>query len=168
MVFSPVPANQIDDDPTGYVVTRERHMPADEFWIFNVARDGESGEPIIQDGRRLLVPRFSTPPDATQPNFTQTLNTLDARLTQAVQAYNPQTRTFSLWTQHTIKVGSESGVRWYEINPALKKPVLVSTGTISSPGSFVFNGAISPDRRVDGGTRLYGDSFVINYNVSSA
>ena len=58
-------------------------------------------------------------------------------------------------------------MRWYEIDPAPATPVLLRTGSIGSSGNFFFNASISPDRRKDNATVQFGDSFVINYNVSS-
>jgi len=75
---------------------------------------------------------------------------------------------YSFWTQHTIANGSVSGVRWYEINPAPATPVVLRTGTITAANTFLFNAAISPDRQVRGATKAFGDSFVIQYNVSSS
>jgi hypothetical protein len=166
-VFSPVPANQIDNNPTGYVVARPGKMPASEFWFFNVIRNATTGEPIIQDGRSVKVADYSVPPDAAQPVVTQTLDTLDGRLTQAVQAVNPQRGTSSLWTQHTIAVGARAGVRWYEIDPAPATPTVLRRGTITFAGGFAFNAAISPDRRVQGARSAFGSNFVINYNAVS-
>ena len=54
-------------------------------------------------------------------------------------------------------------MRWYEINPVPATPVLQRSGNIAATGYFLFNGAISPDRRAGG----FGNSFVVNYNVVS-
>ena len=58
-------------------------------------------------------------------------------------------------------------VRYYEINPVPAAPVLLRSGNIGSAGTFFFNGSISPDRRKDGATAQFGNSFVVQYNVSS-
>jgi hypothetical protein len=60
-----------------------------------------------------------------------------------------------------------AAIRWYEINP-VGAPSLRRTGLIAAPGTFVYNAAISPDRRVDGATTAFGGSFVIGYSASSA
>jgi hypothetical protein len=119
------------------------------------------------------VPSYTIPPSATQPVFTQVLDTLDSRPTQAVQAINPdKSNIHSFWVQHTIKHATQnrSIVRWYEINPAPAAPVLLRSGEIgnTSPNTFFFNAAISPDRRKLGATVQFGDSFVLDYNRSSA
>ena len=44
----------------------------------------------------------------------------------------------------------------------------LDTGLIAVPGTFLYNAAISSDRRVDGATTAFGGSFVIGYSVSSA
>lgn len=61
-------------------------------------------------------------------------------------------------------------VLWYEVDPTPLAPVLLRTGVIgnNAPDTFFFNAAISPDRRKDGATAKFGDSFVIQYNVSSS
>jgi hypothetical protein len=168
-VFTPVPANQIDTFHTGYVVAREGLVTSTNLWFFNVVRDAATGKPNIGNARGVSVPAYSSPANADQPTFTQVLDTLDARPTQAVQAINPgrSNNPFSFWTQHTIASGSVSAVRWYEINPKPATPVLLRSGTISASNTFFFNAAISPDRRVDGATKTFGQSFVINYNASS-
>jgi hypothetical protein len=60
-------------------------------------------------------------------------------------------------------------VRWYEIDPVSAAPVVLRSANISFSNNptFFFNAAISPDRRVDGTTTAFGNSFVIEYNVSS-
>jgi hypothetical protein len=166
-VFTPVPANQIDNNSTGYVVARNGALPSTKLWFFNVARNGSTGAPVILGARGLTVPSYTLPPNAAQPTFTQLLDTLDARPTQAVQAQNPDRGLQSFYVQHTIGVPGRSIVRFYEINPAPATPVLLRSGQIGGANTFFFNASISPDRRRDGAAAQYGDSFVIQYNVSS-
>ena len=166
--FTPVPANQVDALATGYVVTRNGALPSTNLWIYNVTR-AVGGAPVFGAARPVAVPSYTVPANATQPSFTQLLDTLDARPTNAVQAFNPATgrRTFSLWTQNTIAFGTTSEVRVYEINPVPATPVLLRTIDAASSGVFLFNGSVSPDRRRNV-TAAFGDSVVFNYNVSSA
>lgn len=168
-VFTPVPANQIDTIATGYVVARNGRLPASRLWLFDVRRDVTTGAPLFGTARGVGVPNYSSPPSARQPGVKQVLDTLDARNTQAIQARNPaRTGTvYSLWTQHTVARDTDSAVRWYEIDPAPAKPVLLRNGTIAANNTFVFNAAISPDRQVQGATQRFGDSMVIQYNVAS-
>jgi hypothetical protein len=72
----------------------------------------------------------------------------------------------ALWTQHTVLGGAGAQARWYEINPATHSPI--QNGTITSSSLFTFNGAISPDRRVNGTSKMFGGDMVINVNQSSA
>jgi hypothetical protein len=95
---------------------------------------------------------------------------MDSRNTQAVSAIDPSRGTSgltALWTQHTVFGGAGAQVRWYEINPAA---TLFQRGTISgnsTNGIFDFNGAISPDRKVLGTTKKFGDSMVLGYDSSA-
>jgi hypothetical protein len=167
-VFTPVPANQIDTNATGYAVAVNGALPAAKLWFFNVTRNAATGAPVFGAARGLTVPSYTFPPNARQPVFPQLLDTSDARNTQAVQAIDPvQSNKFAFWTQHTIKDGTASAVRWYEIDPVPAVPALLRSGTLSLPGTFLFNAAISPDRRVEGINKAFGGSFVIEYSASS-
>jgi len=89
--------------------------------------------------------------------------------TQAVLARNPLRNNFrSLWTQHTVRNGNFSSVRYYEIDPFPRTPVLLRHGNVSTANTFLFNASISPDRRVDGTIGAFGGSFVLQYNRSGA
>jgi hypothetical protein len=168
LVFTPVPSNQIDDNNTGYVVARNGGLPSTKLWVFNVTRNATSGGPVFGGARGVTVPSYTAPANASQPTFTQLIDTLDGRNTQAVQAVNPSRGTIqSFWTQHTIANGAVSMVRWYEINPAPATPVILRTGTLASRSSFIFNAAIAPDRKKNGATVAFGNSFVENHNASS-
>jgi hypothetical protein len=168
-VFTPVPAQQIDNSETGYVAARTGDLTtaSDRLWFFNVRRDPDTHLPIFGSARAVEVDSYAVPPDAGQPTLTQKLDTLDARLTQAVQAIDPRGGTFSFWTQHTIANGPVSAVRWYEIDPVPAVPDVLRRAVIRDSSSFLFNAAISPDRVRDGSTLAFGDSFVIEYNASS-
>ena len=85
---------------------------------------------------------------------------------------------FSLWTQQTVltqKTATNpgvSGIRWYEINPRQSaypfNPAVLATGLLEVPDVFLYNAAISPDRKFDGLTvPAYGDSFLVTYSMSS-
>ena len=167
-VFTPVPANQVDAAPDGYAVAISLALPSNRLWLFSVGR-GRGGEPVVGRGEPLKLPfSYAVPPGATQPRLSQRIDTSDARPTQAVLARNPRRGGRpSLWTQQTVANGGVSAVRWYEIDP-VGAPRLADDGLIAAPGVFLFDAAISPDRRVDGGTRAFGDSFVVGYNASSA
>ena len=86
-----------------------------------------------------------------------------------MQALNPQNGKFSLGTQHTIATGNTSGGRYYQIDPTPSTgPVVLMEATITVPNTFVFNGAIAPDRQRNGSIRQFGDSYVVQYNVSGS
>jgi len=72
---------------------------------------------------------------------------------------------FAIWTQHTVKGGAGAEVRWYEINPAAHS--LIQSGKVTSPSLFEFNGAIAPNRLVNGGTKSGGNAMLMNFNTSS-
>lgn len=165
-VFTLVPANQIDTSATGYVVARNLSLPSTKLWFFNVTRNALTGFPIFGPARGVTVAAYTIPAAATQPVFTQVLDTSDARNTQAVQAVDPRVNKFSFWTQHTIASGTVSAVRWYEIDPVPAVPVVLRSANIASSTSFLFNAAISPDRRRDGAISAFGNNFVIEYSVS--
>ena len=169
-VFSPTPANGIDTINYGYAVARNLAVPATKLWIIPFTGPS-TGLPVKLATRGVTISSTPIPPDATQPTFTQRLDTSDTRLTQAVLAKNPQrSNALSLWTQQTIANGSTgSKIQYYEIRPNLASPIVLRSGTLATPtpGDFLFNAAISPDRRVDGTTIANGGSFVIGYSVSS-
>lgn len=167
-VFTPVPSNQIDNNDTGYVATIDGHTPfIRKLWFFNVTKDAK-GAPKFGLGRSVTVPQYEIPANAPQINRLF-IDTLDARMTQAVQAINPaRGNVQSFWTQHTVNDPSGfSVVRWYEIDPAQTNPQLLRTDKVATAGAWAFNGAISPDRQVNGGTKRFGDSFMIQYNSAS-
>lgn len=169
LAFTPVPSNQIDTNPTGYVVAIDATLPSTNLSFFNVDQD-VTGFPVFGPPRGLAVPAYAVPPAASQPGVSPTLDTLDGRNTQAVQAIDPRTGTFSFWTQHTVLStgGIASAVRDYEIDPVPVAPVVLRTDTIEAEPFFLFNAAISSNRMVNTFNQFFGDSFVVEYNVSGA
>lgn len=179
VTFTPVPSNQIDSSSAsplnkGYVVARNGALPSDKLWFYKVSpsfnSEGTLDGALVSSPKGLTVGTYGVPANATQPGTTITLDTLDARPTQAMQAINPQHGKFSFWVQHTIASGSFSGVRYYEVDPTPSTgPVLLRPeNTITLANTFVFNGAISSDRQRNGTTKQFGNSFVVQYNVSSS
>jgi hypothetical protein len=169
-IFSPTPANGIDAHNFGYAIARSLGVPSSSLWIKPVETTSSSAIPSFKPTRTVsLSTSYTVPPSARQPTFTQVLDTSDTRMTQAVFARNPgrSGSPYSLWTQQTVGNGSFSAIRWYEIDPTFTSPILRRTGLITGASAFVFNAAISPDRRVDGATLQFGDSFVVGYNFSS-
>src|SRR5207247_4500160 len=142
--------------------------PATQLSLFRVTRDAATGNPVIQStGTPVTVPNYTFPANAPQKGSVNKLDTADARPTQAVAPADPaHTGKFAIWTQHTINVGGRAAVRWYEIDPATHG--LLQSGTASNASLFQFNGAISPNRQVNGTTKAGGDAMVLNFHTSSS
>jgi hypothetical protein len=166
--FTPVPANEIDTKPTGYVVAIDGFVPSTRVGVFTVKKNRTTGNPVIQrGGNPVRVGSYTVPPNAPQSGSSLVLDTLDARLTQAVGAVDPgHNGKFAVWTQHTISGGAGSMVRWYEIDPAAK--TVLQKGSVSDGSLYVFNGAISPDRVVAGSSKAFGKNMVMGLNTSSS
>jgi hypothetical protein len=166
--FTPVAANEIDTKATGWAVARPRPLPATQLSLFKVTRDTTTGNPVIQStGTPVTVPGYNLPPNAPQKGSINEIDTSDARQTQAVVAVDPaRSSKFAIWTQHTINVGGRAAVRWYEIDTGANS--LLQSGTASDASRFLFNGAISPNRQVNGATHAGGNAMVLNYNSASS
>ena len=168
-VFTPVPANQTDTSPTGYFIARSLSLPANFFSVHRVTRDAGTGNAVIQNpGPKVTVGNYAVPANAPQfGGSSKTLDTLDARPTQAVSALDPANgNQLGLWTQHTVAGGGgRSEVRWYEIDPVTR--TLIQEGEVST-SRFNFNAAISPDRAVNGAVTSGGDAMVLGYTSSSS
>lgn len=166
--FTPVPANQTDGGPNGWVVT----VPASgtsraSLGIFRVTKSSTGLPSIETSGASLAVPSFSLPRNAPQSGTRHLLDSGDARFTQAVSAKDPlRGGKLGLWTQHAVLGGAGSAVRWYEIDPASR--TLLQSGTVAPRGLYAFNGAISPDRISRGATGAFGQNMVLGFNTSSS
>ncbi len=166
-VLTPTPANSIDAAGNGFVVGRNAALPSTRLWIGTVTGTAAVA-PTLSVFRFVTVLSYSIPSSARQPVFTQVLDTLDARTWQAVLAKNPlRNNLLSLWTNQTVANGATaSKIQWYEIRPNTIPPTVLRQGTIAgSATTYIFNGAISSDRRATNATT--GGKFVIGYNVSS-
>lgn len=168
--FTPVPGNQADSRSTGWAVAMPASIPsagATFLTLFKVTKSATGTATIPATGTSVPVNAYKVPASAPQPGTVFKVDTLDARPTQAVTAVDPSHGSVNaLWTQHTVLGGAGAQVRWYEINPATH--ALVQHGTISNTSLDTFNGAISPDRRVNGSTAKFGGDMVIAVNQSSA
>jgi hypothetical protein len=168
--FTPVPANQTDTSSTGWAVAGPASIPpsgATFLTLFKVTKSATGTATIPTTGTPVPVTAYTVPASAPQPGTPFKLDTLDTRNTQAVLAVDrAHASVTALWTQHTVFGGAGAQVRWYEINPATHS--LIQKGTITSPSLYTFNGAISPDRRVNGSSKMFGGDMVINVNQSSA
>ena len=145
--FTPVPANTADTSSAGYVVAAHSPLSAplgaqDKLMLWHVI--SSAGTPNLVPDGDVSVPSFDVPAPAPQPGSTFTLDTLDARLTQAVAVTDPAAGALGIWTQHTVAgPGGRSVVRWYELIPG-SAPTLRQHGEVSSSTDFIFNAAISP------------------------
>jgi len=170
--FTPVPAHQTDPSSTGYVVARPLSLPATSLTVFKVSKNADGSANIQSTGSKVTVASYTVPPSASQMGTTFKIDTSDARPTQAVSAIDPSHTgstgkpITALWTQQTIAGGGGSVVRWLEINPATH--TVVQSGTQSNASRFVFNGAISPDRLVNGATKAFGQNMVLTFNTVSS
>ena len=119
------------------------------------------GAPALVSDGDVAVPTFDIPAPVPQPGTSDTLDSLDARLTQAVAVNDPGAGgAKGIWTQHTVAgPGGRSVVRWYEILGGTP-PTLRQHGDVGSPTDFVFNGAISPS--------IGGGSAAVFYNRGGA
>jgi hypothetical protein len=169
--WTPVPANQIDPAKDGYVVAASLDVYQGEGFARSLsvyeASSAAGGSLKLGAPTTLKVPFYAIPANAPQPRSNYRIATLDARNTQAILAKDPSRGgKVALWTQHTVLGGSGAEIRWYEIDPT--EPSLFQRGTISGPnGLYAFNGAISPDRQVNGGISRFGANMVVGFNTSS-
>ncbi|HEX9547775.1 MAG TPA: hypothetical protein VF942_10580, partial [Acidimicrobiales bacterium] len=145
VAFTPVPVNTSDSSNAGYIVAA--HSPASppvgaqtKVMAWHIVK-GSGGPQLVQDGD-LRVQSFNIPPPIPQPG--PTLDSLDARLTQAVGHIDPDAgNAEAVWAQHTVvSTTSRSVVRWYEFIPSQLK--VRQQGEISSATDYIFNGAIAP------------------------
>ncbi len=160
IAFTPVPANTADPSAVGYIVAA--HSPVDgtgssapKIMVWHWADIG--GTPTLVSDGDVAISTFDIPAPVPQPGTSNTLDSLDARLTQAVAVNDPGAGgAKGIWTQHTVSgPGGRSVVRWYEI--VAGTPVTVrQQGEIGSPTDFVFNGAVSPS--------IGGGSAAVFYN----
>ncbi len=163
LAFTPVPANTADASPNGYIVAA--HSPVDgagpsapKIMVWHWA--SVNGAPALVSDGDVAVSAFGIPAPVPQAGTTNVIDTLDARLAQAVAVNDPNAGgAKGIWTQHTIAgPGGRSIVRWYEIlgsTPAASAS-LRQQGDVGSPTEYVWNGAISPS--------IGGDSAAVLYN----
>jgi hypothetical protein len=165
---TPVPAVQTDPSGTGWVVAAPdaANGPQSFVTLFPVTNDG-SGNAVLGSPKTLSVPPFSVPASATQPGG-PTIDTLDGRFERSVSGIDPSHGSVNaVWTAHAVFGGLGSEERWYEINPATSPPTLLQSGKATSASLDVWNGAVSPDRAVNGASTAFGSNMVMGFNTSS-
>lgn len=156
--FTPVPVNNDTNASDVYVISaydpagNTGGSPAPKSKLSTWWLDATG---TLNAGNDLGVNSYQMPMSASQPGTTDTIDTLDGRLTQAVG--DPTT---GMYTQHTVlSAGGQSEVDWYEITASGGVATLVQQGTIVNTSIWTFNAAISP--------RFDGQGAAIFYNESS-
>jgi len=148
--FTPIPANTSDASGSGYIMAAHSPLPPrtgdplgpqTKVMVWHMTR--QAGAPRLTADGDLTVASFDVPASVPQPGGPP-LDSLDARLTQAVAHADPDTGgAEAVWTQHTIGgPGGRSVVRWYEILPATHS--VRQQGQVQSATDFIWNGSISP------------------------
>jgi hypothetical protein len=173
LASTPVPANQADSNSAGAVIANEDPGGGTStvLSLFRVSKNKTTGKAIFSKATSVNVAGYAYPPSAAQPCSDTgvcglTLETLDARLTNAIQAVDPRLKTTVIWTQHTVAAsgkGLGSEVRWYEINKSTG--ALLQNGIVNSSTDYCFMGAISPNR--NGTLHKFGSNMVVGFNTSS-
>ena len=164
--LTPVGVNQTDTSATGYAVSVNTN-PSTKITLFKVTKNASGDAVIANPGTQVTVPSYSAPPNIPQQGTTNQLDSLDRRLTQAVSGIDPgHANKVGIWTQHTVSGGAGAQVRWYEIDPVGK--TLLQSGKVTSASLYNFNGAISPNRAVNGTVKSGGDSMVLGFDTSSS
>jgi hypothetical protein len=165
---TPVPAIQTDPAATGWVVgaadLAQPGASADFLTLFTVTKNPDGTANVPPTGQAIPVPAYSIPPNAPQRGSLFELDTFDGRLRHAVAGFDPARVAMGIWTSHAVAGGAGAEERWYEID-ALTGAVL-QQGAATSASLYVFNGAISPDRKVMGATRAFGSSMVMGFSTS--
>ena len=165
--FTPIPVNIADASPVGYIVAGHSPVaplpsdptgPQTNVMLWHTTLQG--GQPHLFADGDLTVGSFDVPLSAPQPGGGPPIDTLDARLTQAVGHADPDAAgSEAIWTQHAIDgPGGRSVVRWYEILGATG--AVRQQGTVQSAADFLWNASISPS--------IAGNDAAVFYNRGSA
>jgi hypothetical protein len=162
---TPNPAKQADALAQGVVIaTKDPGSGTSTFLTAWFVTKSSTGTALLSAPKKFTVSGYAYPPSAVQPGTTFKLDTLDARLMSAWVARDPsKSNQFVLWTGHTVKsVAGLAEFRWYEI----AQTGILRKGTVNSSGTYVFMGAISPDR--NGAAGQFGSNAVMVFNTSSS
>lgn len=165
-VTTPVPAQETDTSPIGWIAATPNTLPAAQIDLFRVP-EAAGGTPIVPvvATSAVAVAAFNVPPNAPQLGSGFQLDTLDGRLLHAVSAIDPARGLLALWTAHAVAGGAGAQSRWYEINVAGNN--LFQAGVATNAALFVFNPAISPDRTVQPAGAAFGSNMVLGFTTSS-
>lgn len=172
---TPVPANLVDDgNGTGYVVANAdltTVQSANFVSVYSVSTNGVDANglpvPLVSGPTSVAVPTYSLPASAPQAGSSYLLDTLDGRFEASVAAVDPaRGGATAVWTAHAVFGGGGAEERWYEIDPTAGS--LLQSGVVTSPGAFVWNGSISPDRANNGASGAFGAGMAMSVSTSSA
>ena len=176
--FTPVPAIQTDTNSIGWVITESDIECPDICGTgmkisVHALRPNPTNPAVPQflvKGHDITVGAFQSPPDAPQKGTTDTLDTLDGRMTHGVSGKDPlHSNKTAVWVAHSVLGSAGAQVNWYEINPLpLQTPSLFQSGVVSDPNLYVFNPGISNDRACDLSGCAHGDNMVLGVSTSSS
>jgi hypothetical protein len=165
MADTPVPANTTDSVAAGYVVAAHSPLlagPQTKVMLWHVS--SAAGVPNLFSDGEMIVSSYNVPATAPQPGTSNTLDTLDARLTQAVARFDSDAGAEAIWTQHTVAGPSgRSAVAWYEMLPATLS--VRQQGQAGSATDWLFNAAISPSSAGNDAALFYNRSSQIQLPV---
>ncbi len=157
--FTPEPVNLTERSGAGYVVAADdpfvsRNELGHQLMIWHVIE--RAGRTVLVQNGNVAVPDYRVSPDVPQRGSSSRLDSASfaAALTQAVGRSDPAAGgRMAIWTQHTVRSGKRSAVRWYELLPGGRRPR--QTGIVRLPGRYVFNGAVSPAGDGTGAALVY-------------
>jgi hypothetical protein len=152
--FTPVPVNTTTSATDGYILSAydpsggngQTPNPQGKLAVWHLDSAG-----VLHQDADITVNSYDVPFSAPQNGTADVIDTLDARLTQAVG--DPTT---GIWTQHTVGGASfRSEVDWYEVTFPGTFPIPKEMGAVSSPTDWVFNAAVSPESDAQGAAIVY-------------
>jgi hypothetical protein len=98
-----------------------------------------------------------------------TLDTLDGRLSSAQEAIDPTDGKRYVYTQQSVAGGAGCQGRWFKVDVKNIVPgQTITTNKVTNASLFVWNLNVSSDRLVKGATKAFGDSVVIGFTTSSS
>lgn len=173
--FTPTPAIQTDPSSVGYVVSAsDIECPpicgtGMLLTVFTIGATGNPPTPVVSPPDSMTVGTFAPPAEAAQPGTTDTLDTLDGRLTHAVSGFDPVVGATTVWTAHTVLGGAGAKVVWYEVKPTpLGSATVAQSGQVAAPNAYVFNAGISNDRTCTLTQCAHGSAMVLGFTASSS
>lgn len=163
--FTPVPAHQTDPSSAGFIVASVWYGGS-TLSLQKVTKNSKTGLPVFGAAKTISVAPYNLPDDAPQPGTSDMLSTLDSRLYEAVQSFDPRLGTAVIWTANTVFAGAGSGVQFYELGTSGS---VAQQGVISDSSRYVFNGTVSSDRAYTSGKKkAYGSNMGATFTTSSA